>query len=103
MEFLTSCLWNFCLIYGILAFSDENSRFESGSPAGEETGLNKVKDKNNMKSLHHSLLNLPMPQFLFARHLLFHLHFSNIVGTNYAYLDGKYQTAYCNCNYYIPE
>ena len=23
MEFLTSCLWKFCLIYGILAFSDE--------------------------------------------------------------------------------
>ena len=32
MEFLTSCLWQFCLIYGILAFSDGNSRFESGSP-----------------------------------------------------------------------
>ena len=32
MEFLTSCLWKFCLIYGILTFSDGNSRFESGSP-----------------------------------------------------------------------
>ena len=32
MEFLTSCLWNFCLIDRILAFSDGNSRFESGSP-----------------------------------------------------------------------
>ena len=32
MEFLTSCLWKFCLTYGILAFSDRNSRFESGSP-----------------------------------------------------------------------
>ena len=33
VEFLTSCLWNFCPIYGILAFSNGNSRFESGSPA----------------------------------------------------------------------
>ena len=33
MEFFTSCLWKFCLIYGILAFSDGNSKFESGSPA----------------------------------------------------------------------
>ena len=32
MEFLTSCLWKFCQIYGILAFSYGNSRFESGSP-----------------------------------------------------------------------
>ena len=32
MEFLTSCLWKFCLIYGILAFSDGNSKFENGSP-----------------------------------------------------------------------
>ena len=32
MEFLTSCLWKFCLIYRILAFLDGNSRFESGSP-----------------------------------------------------------------------
>ena len=32
MEFFTSCLWKFCLIYGILAFSDGNSRFEIGSP-----------------------------------------------------------------------
>ena len=32
MEFLTCCWWNFCLIYGILAFSGGNSRFESGSP-----------------------------------------------------------------------
>ena len=32
MEFLTSCLWKFCSIYGILAFSDGNSKFESGSP-----------------------------------------------------------------------
>ena len=32
MEFLTSCLWRFCLTYGILAFSDGNSRFDSGSP-----------------------------------------------------------------------
>ena len=31
MEFLT-CLWKFCLIYGILAFSDGNSKFQSGSP-----------------------------------------------------------------------
>ena len=30
MEFLTSCLWKFCLINGILAFSDGNSSFESG-------------------------------------------------------------------------
>ena len=33
MEFLTSCLWKFFLIYGILAFSDGNARFESRSPA----------------------------------------------------------------------
>ena len=32
MEFFTSCLSKFCQIYGILAFSDGNSRFESGSP-----------------------------------------------------------------------
>ena len=31
MEFLTSCLWKFCLIYGILAFLDGNLKFESGS------------------------------------------------------------------------
>ena len=33
MEFLTSCLWKFCLIYGILAFSNGNLKFESGSHA----------------------------------------------------------------------
>ena len=33
MEFFTSCLWKFCLIYGILAFVDGNLRFESGSSA----------------------------------------------------------------------
>ena len=32
MECFTSCLSKFCQIYGILAFSDGNSRFESGNP-----------------------------------------------------------------------
>ena len=31
MDLLTFCLWKFCLINGILAFSDRNSRFESGN------------------------------------------------------------------------
>ena len=35
MKFLTSCLWKFCLIYGILAFSDSNSRFENGNPGSK--------------------------------------------------------------------
>ena len=33
MEFFISCLWKFCLIYGTLAFSNGNTRFESESPA----------------------------------------------------------------------
>ena len=40
MEFFTSCLWKFCLVYGILAFSDGNSRFESGSPDCSASGYN---------------------------------------------------------------
>ena len=35
MEFLTSCLWKFCLIYGILAFSDGNSSFEVETLVGD--------------------------------------------------------------------
>ena len=30
MEFFTFCLWKFCLIYGILAFSNGNSRVPIG-------------------------------------------------------------------------
>ena len=41
MEILTCCLSNFCLIYGILAFLDGNSRVDSGSPA---VGLPKLQN-----------------------------------------------------------
>ena len=44
MEFLTSCLWKFCLISGILGFSDGNSRIESDTLAESEEIFNDLKE-----------------------------------------------------------